>query len=147
MARRLGVTPRECVGLTCHEIVHRTDHPPEFCPHAQTIEDCQEHAAEVFEERLGGSFLVTTTPLKEEDGGMAGVVHVARDISELKRAEESLKGHLEELKDTNNELERFNRVSVGRELRMIELKKEINELCLKIGEAKRYALEFEPKDS
>lgn len=32
----------------------------------------------------------------------------------------------------------FNRLTVGRELAMIELKKEINELCLQHGEPTRY---------
>jgi two-component system CheB/CheR fusion protein len=40
-------------------------------------------------------------------------------------------------------LARFNRVAVGREMRMIELKKEVNELCRRLGEAARYPLEFE----
>jgi|GEM_PF-5973520 len=40
-------------------------------------------------------------------------------------------------------LARFNRVAVGRETRMIELKKEINELRKRLGDAARYPLEFE----
>ena len=39
-------------------------------------------------------------------------------------------------------MERFNRLSVGRELQMIELKKEINELCRRAGEAQRFRTEF-----
>ena len=35
-------------------------------------------------------------------------------------------------------VERFNRAAVGRELRMIELKKEINELCARLGQPARY---------
>jgi len=42
-----------------------------------------------------------------------------------------------------DELARFNRAAVGRELRMIELKKEVNELCRQSSGAARYALEFE----
>jgi len=32
---------------------------------------------------------------------------------------------------------------VGRELRMIEMKKEVNELCRRLGEVAPYPLEFE----
>ena len=39
----------------------------------------------------------------------------------------------------NKELERFNKASVGRELRMIELKQEINTLCRELGKPEPYA--------
>ena len=51
--------------------------------------------------------------------------------------------YVEELRTRNDELERFNRVSTGRELRMIELKKQVNELCAKAGLPKQYEVEFE----
>ena len=38
--------------------------PPEFCPHAMTLADGQEHFAEVHEDRLGGDFLISTTPVQ-----------------------------------------------------------------------------------
>ena len=43
------------------------------------------------------------------------------------------------LSASNEELEFFNRNMVGRELRMIELKEEINELCRRLGEPPRHA--------
>jgi two-component system CheB/CheR fusion protein len=48
----------------------------------------------------------------------------------------------EELRTRNEELERFNDVAVGRELQMIKLKKEINALLEREGEAPRYRVEF-----
>jgi hypothetical protein len=62
---------------------------------------------------------------------------------ERKRAEADLVRHAEQLRLNNEELTRFNRVAVGRELRMIELKKEVNELCARAGQPPRYPLEFE----
>ena len=51
----------------------------------------------------------------------------------------------EELRATNAELERFNRLMVGRELRMIELKEQINELCRSLDKPPRYAMnQLEP---
>ena len=44
----------------------------------------------------------------------------------------------EELRSTNTELAAFNHAMVERELRMIELKKEVNTLCAKTGQKKRY---------
>ena len=66
-----------------------------------------------------------------------------RDISKRKRTEEALQQSHTELWSHAEELDRFNRVAVGRELRMIELKKEVNELCQRHGQAARYPLEFE----
>jgi len=64
---------------------------------------------------------------------MAGVT---LDITDRKRNEE-------ELRQNMDELVRFNRAMVSRESRMIELKKEVNDLCSKVGEEPRYALDFE----
>jgi PAS domain S-box-containing protein len=67
----------------------------------------------------------------------------AHDISELKQAEDAAKRHMQELKNLNEDLARFNSVAVDRELRMIDLKKEINALCGPAGELPRYPLNFE----
>ncbi len=91
MAERLGVTPAQCVGLPCYKAVHGTDAPPSFCPHLRTLADGRAHVVEVHEDRLGGDFLVSTTPLHNGAGRMIGSVHVARDITERKRTEEALR--------------------------------------------------------
>ncbi|MFA5848250.1 MAG: response regulator [Bacteroidales bacterium] len=53
---------------------------------------------------------------------------------EIRRiAEESLKAKMEEL-------QRFHDLTVGRELAMIELKKEVNELLLKSGQTEKYKI-------
>ena len=62
--------------------------------------------------------------------------HTAAEL-ERRQGEEALRA-------SNAELEHFNRVMVGRELRMIELKKEVNELCARAGQAPRYSLESDP---
>ena len=52
----------------------------------------------------------------------------------------------EELQVANQELTRFNNAMVGRELRMIELKNEVNELCGSTGQPVRYPLDFEREE-
>ena len=79
---------------------------------------------------------VTITAIRDEDGRLRGFSKVTCDTTERKKAEE-------ELRSINEELTRFNRAAVGRELRMIELKKEVNELYVQTGQPPRYALEFE----
>jgi PAS domain S-box-containing protein len=104
MAERLGCCPEECVGLPCYAAVHGTDQPPACCPHAMTLRDGREHEAEVHEERLGGDFFVSTTPLRNTAGEMVGAVHVARDITERKLSEEALRQSAERLRRLTDHL-------------------------------------------
>ena len=90
MAARLGVTPEECVGLTCYRVIHGTDEPPSFCPHRQLLKDGLEHTTEVHEDCLGGDFIVSVSPLYNSEGKLTGCIHVARDINERKQVEEAL---------------------------------------------------------
>lgn len=62
------------------------------------------------------------------------------DITEREAAEA-------ELRKRNDELERFNRASVGRELDMIELKKQVNALSAELKRERPYKLEFITDDS
>ena len=91
MAERLGADPEACIGLTCYHCVHNLDASPHFCPHDQTLADGREHSTEVYEERLGGYFFITCTPLCDQHGSLIGTVHVAHDITERKRAEQALR--------------------------------------------------------
>lgn len=61
-----------------------------------------------------------------------------RDISERWQAEKALLRRASELQQRNNELARFNNVAVGRELRMIQLKEEVNQLLANAGQPPRY---------
>ena len=87
MSKRLGLPPEQCVGLPCYKVVHGTDRPHCCCPHSQTLLDSREHVIEIHEDRFGGDFLVSTTPIFSPEGRVTGSIHVARDITEQKRIE------------------------------------------------------------
>ncbi|MGH9616632.1 MAG: PAS domain-containing protein [Acidobacteriaceae bacterium] len=65
------------------------------------------------------------------------------DVTARRHTEAALNETHAELRANTEDLMRFNRLAVGREVRMIELKKEINELCQRFNEPRRYPLEFE----
>ncbi|HBZ57056.1 MAG TPA: hybrid sensor histidine kinase/response regulator [Syntrophobacteraceae bacterium] len=97
MAAKLGATAEECVGLHCYHVVHRASEPPPFCPHARLLADGSEHTVEVYDERLGGDFSISVSPLFDSAGELIGSVHVGRDVTERKRAAEErskLEAHL-----------------------------------------------------
>jgi PAS domain S-box-containing protein len=83
---------------------------------------------------------ITLSPLHTDAGVL--VISAIRDITERKRNEEELRLRNAELRATNDELERFNRAMVDRELRMIELKQEINALLQQTGQPPRYRVDF-----
>jgi hypothetical protein len=73
---------------------------------------------------------------------LIGVLGIARNITASKAAEAALKQQAEELRARNEEMERFNRAMVGRELDMIDLKRQINDLCRQLGRQPAYDLDF-----
>jgi len=72
---------------------------------------------------------------KDDRGNVLGVVIVARDVTAQKKLERDVAERGKEL-ERLTELERFRKLTVGRELKMIELKKENEELRGKLGIAK-----------
>jgi PAS domain S-box-containing protein len=78
------------------------------------------------------------TPQRPDPHTLALLDLLARQVADIiarTQAEEALRA-------TNEELVRFNRAMVGRELRMIDLKKEINGLCAQLGQPPRYQTEL-----
>jgi two-component system, chemotaxis family, CheB/CheR fusion protein len=86
--------------------------------------------------------LGSAVPLFEANGTVRGAIGAFLDVTQRKRADEEVRGNVEKLRSSNEALKRFNSASVGRELRMIALKQEVNELCLQAGLSMRYTLDF-----
>lgn len=74
---------------------------------------------------------LTISPIKDMCGKVIGASAIARDITERKKAEE-------EVKQKTERLQRFQNLTVGRELEMMKLKREVNELSQKLGEPVKY---------
>ena len=65
--------------------------PPFFVPTLRSfLPTVKKHSAEVVEPRLGGIYDVRVSPLVGQNGQVIGSVHVTRDITERKLAEERL---------------------------------------------------------
>jgi len=87
--------------------------------------------------REGKSLPVKISMSSLRTNDLESVCAIVTDMSQLvfmRRLEETNK----EINRNVRELEYFNELMVGRELRMIELKKEVDELCVKAGLPPRY---------
>jgi hypothetical protein len=72
--------------------------------------------------------LYNASVYKDASGGVLGVFAAARDVTAQKRAEAEIAEQRGRELERLAELERFQQLTVGRELKMIELKKQISEL-------------------
>jgi PAS domain S-box-containing protein len=71
--------------------------------------------------------------IKNDEGDIIHFVAVKQDITERKHMEVALKRNVEEL-------ERFNKLAIGREIKMIQLKEEINALLGQLGQGEKYKI-------
>ena len=81
--------------------------------------------------------LYNASVYKDTRGKVLGVFAAARDVTARKRAEEELAEQRQRELDRLAELEKFHELTVGRELKMVELKKEIEDLKGEIEDLKR----------
>jgi PAS domain S-box-containing protein len=101
MAERFRISKEEAAGKYCYELFHDKRRPEAGCPCLQLLKDSREHETEIYEPKLGSHFWITVNPLRKTNGDLIGCVHVARDISEWKRAEEEKKSFQAKLIQTN----------------------------------------------
>ena len=91
MADRLHVNPDEVIGRHCYQVIHGSDQPPADCPHTAMLANGRAHSMEMEEKTLAGHFQFIAAPIKDVDGRSNGSVHIIRDISERKQAEQQQK--------------------------------------------------------
>jgi PAS domain S-box-containing protein len=78
--------------------------------------------------------LYNASVYRDAGGKVLGVVAAARDVTPLKKAEVELAEQRNRDLERLAELERFQKLTIGRELKMIELKKEIEGLTRRLAE-------------
>jgi len=133
-----GYTEKEILGRTADILFtpeDRANGDPQ--KEAQIARESGRAGNERWHARKDGSIFYgsgSVTPLRDAAGHLRGFAKIMRDLTERKHSEEKLREHMDELT-------RFNSAAVGRELRMIELKHEINELCVRLGLPTRYSID------
>ncbi len=98
-AAAFGLEIREVLGRKCSEIIHGTGEPGPACPHRQTMVSGKPVTEEFFEPRLGKYLQVSASPILKGENEVTGSVHIVKDITERKRAEEALRKAHDELEE------------------------------------------------
>lgn len=137
-ARRMGLSE----GNTCHSLTHKRNRPCDGTEHTCPLEKVKKTGKPLTVEHIHydrsgkpSNHEVHGHPVFDKQGNVKQVIEYSLDVTERKQAEERSK-------KTLADLERFNRLAVGRELRMIELKCEVNEMAERAGLDRPYDLAF-----
>ncbi len=141
-ARIYGYEKGEVIGKSIALLIpdERTDEEPRFLEKIRRGEHIDHFETE--RRRKDGRLIsvsLTISPILDAEERVVGASTIARDITERKHAEEEIrklnaeldqrvKLRTAELEEANEELQNMNRLFVGRELRMVELKERIREL-------------------
>jgi len=98
----LGTNGGDLVGKYCYEAFRGITDPCCECPNLETIKDIENYSETVQYENLGKTFLVSSSPILDQNNEAQYFVHVARDISEQKKIEEELKASERRFKALHN---------------------------------------------
>jgi PAS domain S-box-containing protein len=91
VTRFLGLPFDKIVGGHCYDLIHGASTSPAECPLAKMRQSRRHEEAEVLARKGGPWLSVSVDPLLDASGELTQVVHVARDITERKRAQEALR--------------------------------------------------------
>ncbi len=131
----LGYGPDEMLGISCLTIVH----PDEVSAMREKMRSLRaweqvEFNLEQRQLRKDGSIIwvhLTVSPMWQSDIAPSAFIVTIQDVSARKKSEQLLKQQLDEL-------QRWHDATLGRETRVMELKREVNALLADRGELPRY---------
>ena len=85
---RTGKTEEELVGKKCYAVFHGGNEPRDDCPHYESMRKKKPFIGEIDDAYLGGTFVISNSPIFDSSGNFVGTVHISRDITELRTLRE-----------------------------------------------------------
>lgn len=134
LCKLLGLTSDQIVGKTHQELGFPEDQCNEWERLHKQVYATQKTVVSETIATIDGDqkfFEVVLDPIYDLDGVIIGIAGTTRDIDARKKAEIKIREQMDELR-------RWNAVTLGRENRIIELKKEVNQLLQMMNQPPRY---------
>lgn len=133
----LSMNP-DCIGQLCYRAFPGIEEPCDGCPIIRAIETGKNETSIIHHKAIEGTkgesyWEDVGVPMKDGNGNVIEVIKIARDITDRVKKEN-------ELNRKNKELEGFNSLAVGRELKMVELKRRINSLLEELDREPGFSL-------
>jgi PAS domain S-box-containing protein len=83
VVEKMGKPAEEIIGKKCYEIFHGKDTPAESCPHSKAIKMKKSFVEEIEDLHLGGTFVISSSPIFDSSGNFIGTVNISRNVTEL----------------------------------------------------------------
>ena len=84
------VEHEQVIDKRCYEVTVEGEEPPEGCPHQETLRTGKPAKSEFSINEKGTHVEISTYPIFDEKGKVAGSVHITRDVTEQKKQNERL---------------------------------------------------------
>ena len=128
-ARRNQRTPQELIGTNRFDILPQDLYESRKAHFNNVLQSG--NPADFEDSRDGMVFHHIYYPVQDKTGAIIGVAIFAQDITERRHLEDEMKRNVEEL-------EQFSKLAIGREIKMIQLKQEVNEILRQLGQVEKY---------
>ena len=89
-ADSVNFAPLELIGKKCAEAFIKTEKVWSVCSYSETLETGEVHQEEIIDNENGITYMVTVSPLSDENNEFIGAVLVAKDITEYKNLQAQL---------------------------------------------------------
>ncbi len=89
----------EIIGRTCWKLIHGSDKPPKNCPLIKAKDTKTHQEIELYLSEKGIWVETSVSPILNREGNINGVIHILKDITEHKKADDARLSLETELKD------------------------------------------------